>query len=447
MLTRGRLRRGRSRRRRRSARRRPEDGEAAVLLERHAVAPQHDVPPRGDGRGRRERGDLDAQARELVRRDWLEARVLLRGIRGAGGHGLDERPHREDFADAAAQGAVGLARERHERAALFARRGGGVRGEVPGGERTPGAHGVLDGLAGDAEQERAVLRAERAGRGGRPVGAAREGGVADEAREVAVRVGRGRVAQEAQRGAVRHRAQRQLDRHAPADRRARAVHDRAEAVRVARLDARGRLGVDRGGAFAHRRVAARAVGSVVEVLAVVREVGRDDEQRVAVHQFRQRPRAHRELLLPEGPRHERDDGEARRERELQERELDLRGVLGGVDAVVAQDGRDELEAPQPVAVDRDFAEGRRDCVRLGRDEAVLDPGAVAGREDDRALERPAANGAHRVPGDRAGIRPARVGRHHDVRALRRNGQGGVRRRLALPLLRHSADLRLRGGVP
>ena len=76
------------------------------------------------------------------------------------------------------------------------------------------------------------------------------------------------------------------------------------------------------------------------------------------------------------------------------------GVFGEVYLVAPRNGREKGEAVDPVAVHLDLAEGRGEGISLRSDEAVLDPGTVAGGEDDHARELRATDAPHGLPGDR-----------------------------------------------
>ena len=120
-------------------------------------------------------------------------------------------------------------------------------------------------------------------------------------------------------------------------------------------------------------------------------------------------------------------------------------MFEGVDAVVARDRRDECETVEPVAVDPDFAKGRRDGVRLRRDKTVLDPCAVARRKDDDATELRSANGADRPPRRLARILPSGVRQDENVRSFGRRRL--VHRTRRLPLLCGGVDSLRRSGIP
>jgi len=187
------------------------------------------------------------------------------------------------------------------------------------------------------------------------------------------------------------------------------------------------------------------VKGIGEVGAVVREVGGNDEERLRVHEPRQRARAHPHLVGTERAHHERNDREAGLQRKLEQGELDLRRMLGEMDLVLAHDGRDERETVDPVPVDGDLAERCGDGVRLRRDKAVLDPGPVAGREDHDAPEVRAADEPDRPPRRFAGIRPSRMGEQDHVRPG--DGCRRVRSDRLLPCVGPSADFALRPRIP
>ena len=228
-----------------------------------------------------------------------------------------------------------------------------------------------------------------------------------------------------------------------ADRRASALYERGKRVGIALRNKLERLVVGSCDLAANILAAAFAEGSVGKVVAVVREVGRDDKQSLRVHQSRQRTGAHPHLVLAKGTHHERDNRKAAAKRKLKERILDLRGMLGGMYAVVACNRRNERKPVDPVAVDLNFAERRRDGGRVRSDETVLDPCAVARREKDDALVLRALDEADRPPRRLAGVRPARVRKDEDVRRLARR----IRRDAALPPVGHRADPLRRSRIP
>ena len=233
--------------------------------------------------------------------------------------------------------------ERHERSHVLLKRGGKQR--LVHAERVRrGDHAriqrVLDGAPGQVEQESLVGIGEDAGlsgrgrffgpfRGGREVRMESDGAVADEPREVARFVRACGVVQHRAGTAVREHPQCGADRLASADGRAGFVHDALEPSRVAPADGVGGVHVQR----ARFRLGLLGEGLVVEVPAVVDEIGADHQQDVV---RQERPQGVGERVGGGSAQTSRDDRQDRElvEAVLKERILDLRAVLESVDAVV-----------------------------------------------------------------------------------------------------------------
>jgi len=134
---------------------------------------------------------------------------------------------------------------------------------------------------------------------------------------------------------VRKGAERKFNRDMPADCRPRTLDDCGKSIGIPLRDGQERLVIHGGDTFADLPAATSSVGHIGEVLAIMREIGRQDQQGLGIHQPYQRTNAHPHLVFPECTRHKRHDRKIVSKRNLQKRVLDLGGMFGLVNAVVA----------------------------------------------------------------------------------------------------------------
>ena len=134
----------------------------------------------------------------------------------------------------------------------------------------------LTAASSDAQKIRPVVGGKNRAPLSLPFRAPSRGDIADKPRIVAAVIARRRVLPTDKGGAAREGAKRKLNRNMTADRRARALYERGKASGIALRDISKRLVVGSRNLAANILAAARAEGSVGKVVAVVREVGRQN---------------------------------------------------------------------------------------------------------------------------------------------------------------------------
>ena len=198
---------------------------------------------------------------------------MERGIHCTCRHGLDQRTPRQDFPDAAAQRSGGTVVERHKRPHLGAggRRGGRKKRRDFARRLSP--YGTFERFPGQTQEISPRIGVQHRARLALPLRPTDCGDIADKARKVAVPVAGGRIRKPRQRSPLRKRTKRKFDWNTSADGCDCPFDTRDKPVRIAGGDEVERLAVHGGDLLAHLASAARAVGRIGKVHAVVRKVG------------------------------------------------------------------------------------------------------------------------------------------------------------------------------